>query len=75
MEQGHFTSLLILLDLALTMDIDIEIEKVNQRESWKQGCRAVFAGFVASAHPRGVRPPSTKVMINGSYQQTSICFG
>jgi hypothetical protein len=37
-----------------TMNIDNE--KVTQRESWKQGCRAVFAGFVASAHPRGVRP-------------------
>jgi len=57
------------------MDIDIDIEKVNQRESWKQGCRAVFAGFVASAHPRGVRPPFTKVMINGSYQPASICSG
>jgi hypothetical protein len=34
----------------------MDIEQDKQRESWKQGCRAVFAGFVASAHPRGVRP-------------------
>jgi DNA-nicking Smr family endonuclease len=28
--------------------------KVDQHEMWKQGCRAVFAGFIASAHQRGV---------------------
>lgn len=29
----------------------------EQRERWKQGCQAVFAGFVASAHHRGVSHP------------------
>lgn len=29
----------------------------EQRERWRQGCQAVFAGFVASAHHRGVSHP------------------
>ena len=33
---------------------DMSENKVDQQEMWKQGCRAVFAGFVASAHQRGV---------------------
>ena len=34
--------------------MDTTEDKDKERESWKQGIRAVFAGFVASAHPRGV---------------------
>jgi hypothetical protein len=54
-------------------------DKVDQHEMWKQGCRAVFAGFVASAHQRGV---SNLTLIgigddvtDGSYQQISIYSG